>query len=180
MNVALYGGSFDPPHLGHVAVVEAALGQLKIDKLIIVPAFRNPFKERVAAPGALRVKWLQRLFDDPRIEISSFEIEQKRPVPTIETVRHYLPSEGKLHLIIGADNLPTLSQWFAFETLDTLVTWVVASRRGYVIPEGWISLHVEADISSTMLRQTLNKTLLPPQIATEIIEFYKETHAPTH
>ncbi|MBN2896060.1 MAG: nicotinate (nicotinamide) nucleotide adenylyltransferase [Campylobacterales bacterium] len=180
MNVALYGGSFDPPHLGHVAVVETALKQLEIDKLIIVPTFRNPFKERVAASGTLRLKWLERLFDDPRVEISPFEIEQARPVPTIETVRHYHPSEGTIYLIVGADNLPTLPKWFAFETLNTMVTWVIASRQGYLIPEGWISLHVAVDVSSTLLRDTYNIELLPPQIATEVIDFYKETHAPTH
>ncbi len=180
MNVALYGGSFDPPHLGHVAVVDAALRHLEIDKLVIVPAFRNPLKETVVAPAHLRVQWLERLFDDPRVEISTFETSQGRPVPTIETVRRYLPPEGKLYLIIGADNLPTLSRWFAFDALDALVTWVVASRKGYEVKGDYTPLHVMVDVNSTALRFAPDQGLLPPQIATEVIDFYKEIHAQTH
>ena len=66
MNIALYGGSFDPPHLGHVHVVHAALKTLDIDKIIVVPAFVNPFKSGTHAPAELRLKWLQEIFEDDK------------------------------------------------------------------------------------------------------------------
>jgi len=180
MNVALYGGSFDPPHNGHVAVAEAALEHLDIDRLIVVPAYLNPFKERVAAPGFLRLKWLRKIFHDPRIEVSDFEVMQERPVRTIETVRHYRKPSDHFYVIIGADNLKTLPMWYDFENLNQLVTWVVATRDGIEIDPAYVTLHVNEPVSATALRRLPRSEDLPAEIAIEIIEYYKETHAQTH
>ncbi len=180
MNVALYGGSFDPPHNGHVAVANAALAHLDIDRLIVVPAYLNPFKESVRAPSELRLKWLKKIFHDPRIEVSDFEILQKRPVRTIETVRHFQSEADRIYVIIGADNLKTLPMWYDFESLDKLVTWVVATREGIKIDPAYLTLHVNEPVSATALRRLPCRDDLPEGVATEIIEYYKEPHAQTH
>ena len=84
MNIALFGGSFDPPHLGHDAIVKMALSSLKIDKLIIMPTYINPFKNEFCASPVLRLKWIGKIWRDlDKVEISDFEIRQNRPVPTI-------------------------------------------------------------------------------------------------
>ena len=176
MAIAIFGGSFDPPHTGHVAVVKEALRKLPIDTLYVVPAFVNPFKNGTHAPAALRLQWLQRIFkEDGRVSVSDFEIMQERPVPTVETVRHFRQYDPAVYLIIGADNLDSLSKWHDFETLDSLVTWVVATRRGHAAGGMLRSLDVDIDISSTELRAMEKTHLIPDAVREEIENYYKET-----
>jgi nicotinate-nucleotide adenylyltransferase len=175
-SIALFGGSFDPPHLGHLEVVDRALEQLDIEKLIVLPAYLNPFKTTSVAPASLRLKWLQRIFKDyPDVEVSSFEIDHNRSVATIESVRYFKSLQSAhLFLIIGADNLESLEQWQHFDELKDLVTFVVAHRDAITIPSHYIDLHVDAPVSSTVLRQKMNHTLIPQSVSDEISQYYKE------
>ena len=184
MNIALYGGSFDPPHLGHMHVVTAALDTLDIDKLVIVPAFVNPFKTGTHAPAELRFKWLREIFKaNKQVEVTDFEVIQNRAVRSIETVKHFDALYKKIYFIIGADNLASLEQWHRFDELDRLVTWVVATRDKIEIDEKYIQLSVDHPISSSELREALNEEHLPKEVALEIKTFYeinKENHARSH
>ncbi|WP_304295425.1 ribosome silencing factor [Campylobacter gracilis] len=91
MKIALFGGSFDPPHAGHDAAVKAILSSLKPDLLVIMPSFLNPFKKSFSAPPQLRLRWCRALWSDaPRIEVSDYEISQNRSVPTIQSVKFLL------------------------------------------------------------------------------------------
>ena len=95
MKIALFGGSFDPPHAGHDAAVKAILSSLKPDLLIIMPSFLNPFKKSFSAPPQLRLKWCRALWGDaPYVEVSDYEISQNRPVPTIQSVKFLLEKHG--------------------------------------------------------------------------------------
>jgi nicotinate-nucleotide adenylyltransferase len=181
MNIALYGGSFDPPHIGHIRVALKALEMLEIDKLIIVPAFKNPFKPSICADGAQRMKWLKKIFaSTPKVEISSFEIDQHRSVYTIETVRHYAQTYDKLYLIIGADNLATLQQWRDIDVLHTMVTFVIASRDGIHIPNEMITLPIDEEVSSTIFRHLFSSLGLDKEIENDITTYYKEHYEPTN
>ena len=178
--IALFGGSFDPPHIGHEAVVRALKQFKDIDKIIIMPTFLNPFKSSFHAPAHLRVEWLKEIFcDDENVVISDFEVLQKRQVPTIETVEHLLESYKKIYLILGADNLAKLHLWKSFEKLRGLVTFVVASRENIEIPQEFLTLHVAVDISSTRLREKMEISKLPKKCATQIYNFYKENNCKT-
>ena len=175
MKLALYGGSFDPPHAGHIAVITRALEALPIDRLIVVPASRNPFKPRVVAEGEIRIEWLKEILKPfERVEVSDFEVSQHRSVYTIETVRHFLPMCDELYLIIGADNLETLSSWYRFDELDRAVRWVVASRGGVEIPPKMIRLDVDVPISSTEFRISFCSLGLKPELEHTITSYYKE------
>lgn len=175
MKLALYGGSFDPPHAGHVAVVTEALKSLKIDQLIIVPASRNPFKPAVRAEGKVRYQWLKEIFDPfERVSISDFEINQSQSVYTIETVQHFRRDHDGIYLIIGADNLEKLGTWHRFEELNQMVTWVVATRNDVVIPERMIRLNVDVAISSSDFRTSMGSLGLSPEIEYTIQTYYKE------
>lgn len=89
MKIALFGGSFDPPHNGHNSVVLEALEKLDIDKLIIMPTYINPFKQSFSADEKQRFLWVKKLWGHlPKVEICDFEIRQKRPVPSIESVKY--------------------------------------------------------------------------------------------
>lgn len=175
MNVALFGGSFDPPHIGHIAVVEQALSQLPIDRLIIMPAYLNPFKSKSYAPASLRLAWLHAIFDGfAKVEVSDFEVAKDRPVPTIETVRHFIDGATTFYVIIGADNLASLKKWNEFDALDAMVTWVVATRGDIAVPSEYITLDVDRPVSSTRLRERIEHRELPASVAREIAAYYKK------
>ena len=181
MIIALYGGSFDPPHLGHIHVVQAALQTLDIEKVIIVPAYVNPFKKGTHAPAQLRSKWLKQIFFDYKnVEVSDIEALASRAVKSIETVEHFSKLYKKIYFIIGADNLASLQKWHQFEALDRAVTWVVATREEIAIDAQYIQLQVDQPISSTQLRTQLDKKQLPDMVADEIKTYYEEHHARSH
>lgn len=178
--IALFGGSFDPPHIGHEAVIKALKKFKDIDKIIIMPTFLNPFKSDFFAPSSLRMKWLRKIFkEDENVEISDYEVLQNRQVPTIETVKHLLESYKKIYLVIGADNLAKLEMWNSYNELKELVTFVVAKRDEIEIPNEFIVLSVNEKISSTQLRNKIEFSKLPKKCAKEIYDFYKEEHCKT-
>jgi len=176
--IALFGGSFDPPHIAHEAIVKALLNIEEIDKVIVMPTFLNPFKSQFFAPSELRLKWLKEIFSDYKnVEISDFEVSQAKKVPTIESVKYLLKKYKKIYLTIGADNLETLAKWKNYHELQELVTFVVATRKSVEIPENFVQLSIDVDISSTTLRHTIDKTKLPQKCAVEIEKYYKEQNA---
>jgi len=176
--IALFGGSFDPPHIGHEAIVKAISAFRDVDKIVVMPTFLNPFKKLSHAPSKLRLQWLKKIFSEfENVEVSSYEVQQNKKVPTIQTVLHLLRKYKKIYLIIGADNLSSLHKWERFEELKKLVTIVVAPREGIKIDSKFLTLDVDIDISSSSLRENIDINLLPKKCATEIEKFYKEHNA---
>ncbi|WP_456404564.1 nicotinate (nicotinamide) nucleotide adenylyltransferase [Hydrogenimonas sp.] len=173
--IAIFGGSFDPPHLGHIAVMKKALDRLDIDKLIVVPAYISPFKKGHSAPPELRLKWLRAVTSfDPRIEVSDYEIRKEGKSYTVDTVAHFKRFFDTIYLIIGADNLETLSQWHRYRDLDRMVRWVVATRAGTPVPETFIRLDVDMPVSSTQLRERIDPKWIPEPIREEVVRYYTE------
>jgi nicotinate-nucleotide adenylyltransferase len=177
INAALFGGSFDPPHIGHQMIVDTALKELDIDKLFIVPAYLNPFKKSFFAPPKKRYEWIKKLFKDyEKVEILDYEIKKDRAVPTIETVKHLykIYNINKLYLIIGDDNLKSLHKWKDYEKLKEMVAFVIATRKMKEYPQNLKILKISANISSTKLRTCLDTKFLPNSISKDIIDYYKE------
>ena len=140
-----------------------------------MPTFLNPFKSSYFAPAHLRLKWLKEAFGAfEKVAVSSYEVSQNQKVPTIETVNHLLKSYEKIYLVIGADNLKSLKKWFCFDELKDKVTFMVASREKIEIPKEFIRLRVNENISSTTLRNKIDKNYLPKINAEEITQYYKE------
>ncbi len=173
--IALYGGSFDPPHIGHKAVVEALEELSYIDKIIIMPTFLNPFKSEAHAPSELRFKWLKEIFKEfQNVQIDRYEVEQNRQVPTIESVKYLLKTYKDIYLVIGADNLASLEKWNSYQELKDLVTFIVASRDNIVVDKKFIQLKVDEKTSSSALREKIDISMLPQECATEIKQYYKK------
>jgi len=163
--IGLFGGSFDPVHLGHVMVARAALEELHLDRLYIVPAAQSPFKpnQKPAAADA-RVQLLRLAFDgQTNCEIDTQEIERDGVSYTIDTARAYADrySCAELFYLIGADHVPTLPEWREAEALATMVTFVVVPRPGEPVadfPEPFrgLVLHGQPmEISASDIRQRL-------------------------
>ena len=173
MKIAIFGGSFDPVHLGHIEIVNKALQELDVDKIIIMPNYLNPLKKNFSAPSNLRLKWLKDVFNNKKVEISDYEIKQNRPVYSIETIKKFRPD----YFIIGSDNLNNLHKWKDIDEILKLTQFVVAKRGK--IDKNQLSrynikkvLNVDIPISSTDIRNK-NFSFLPKNIEKEIKEFYE-------
>ncbi len=178
MKVALFGGSFDPPHIGHLAIIKKSIEVLDIDKLVIMPTFLNPFKNEFFATPKMRLKWLRELvckFD--KAKVCEYEITQNRAVSTIESVE-YLNSIGLnvKYVIIGADNLKNLHKWKNFEKLNSLVQFVIITRDNIAIDDKFKKIEINVKISSTDIRQELENGFIPEKILEEVTLYYKENY----
>jgi len=160
--IALFGGSFDPPHLGHKTVVEEALNVLDIDKLMVIPTFLNPFKTTSYFTAKERFELSKEFFSVfEKVLVDDYEINQKKAMPTVETLKHFMESYTVPYIIIGADNLENIDQWKEFEYLNAQITWVIARRSGYAIESDKLRdfkiLNIDVDISSTQIRNNMKK-----------------------
>ncbi|QSZ42645.1 nicotinate (nicotinamide) nucleotide adenylyltransferase [Sulfurimonas aquatica] len=173
---ALYGGSFDPPHIGHEAVVKALIDLDFLDEIILMPTYLNPFKAASCAPAKLRLGWLENIFSNyKKVRVSSFEVDMNKKVPTLKSVQHLLKNYEKIYLVIGADNLKSLQEWYKYEELNKLVTFIVASRENIDIPKEFIKINIDIDISSSELRKKIDISKLAKQNSQEIATYYTET-----
>lgn len=175
LKIAIFGGSFDPPHLGHQKIVEKALALLDIDKLFVVPTFLSPFKESFSAPAPMRLAWLQTLFaNTPKTDVLSYECDQHRQVPTIETVLHVssLYPTAHIYLIMGSDAFSSLPLWRRYEELSSLVEYVVATRNRSAYPPDLKILPIHVNISSSKLREVFDEEFIPSSIRTQVKAYY--------
>ncbi|MDE2679859.1 MAG: nicotinate (nicotinamide) nucleotide adenylyltransferase [Verrucomicrobiota bacterium] len=181
--IGLFGGSFDPVHLGHTMVVRTALAEMALDRIFIIPAAQSPFKpEQVPAPATDRLAWLRLAFEDePRCEIDTQEIERVGISYTIDTVRDYAArfAEAELFYLIGADHVPTLPEWREAAVLADVVTFVVVPRLGELETEvaefppsfrGTVLRGKPVAISASDLRERLRagesiENFVPPAVA---------------
>jgi nicotinate-nucleotide adenylyltransferase len=179
VRIAIFGGSFDPIHVAHVAIVESALDKLDIDKLIIVPTYLNPFKNSFNLNPETRFELLKKVFHKfKNVEISDYEINQQKTSYSFNTVNYlknlYKPS--KIYLIIGEDNINDLDKWYKYDELKKLVEFVVASRTGFETKKAneFKSLDININISSTELRDKINLNYIPIEIKDDILNLKKK------
>ncbi|NBR87551.1 MAG: nicotinate (nicotinamide) nucleotide adenylyltransferase [Verrucomicrobia bacterium] len=134
MKLGLYGGSFDPVHLGHLLVAQAACEEFGLDRLCFIPAAQSPFKPGTnPAPAQARLQLLRlALAGQPRYAVDTQEIERGGVSYTIDTVRDYRRrfSGARLFWLIGADHVAKLPLWRDAEELAADVEFLVIPRPG--------------------------------------------------
>ena len=130
--VAVFGGSFNPPHVGHVLGVVYALSTAPIDEVLVVPVYQHPFAKHLAgfadrlAMCRLALGWL------PRVSLSTVEEELGGESRTLRTLEHLRAShpEISLRLLVGADVLGDLPKWHRWDRIAELAPPLVLGRRG--------------------------------------------------
>lgn len=167
--MAIFGGSFDPPHRGHQDIVKEAIDTLDIDKLVLLPAYLNPFKSSTLVSPLQRLEWIHILFDDiDGVEVDDYEIKEGKSVRTAQSVRYLSQKYIVKYIIIGADNLSSLDKWYEFDILNQNIIWVIASRRGYSLDTdkliNYIRLDIDTPISSTQIRDKKDLKYIDPKI----------------
>jgi nicotinate-nucleotide adenylyltransferase len=159
----VFGGTFDPPHRGHLAVAEAARTTLGLDRVVLVVA-NDPWKkspERQVTPAVDRLALVRALAEPcSGLEVSDMEIRRGGPSYTVTTLRELAAAHPgvELYLIIGRDLVDDFPSWHESAQIERLATIVVVDRPGYVTDphRGWRLLQVPlVDVSSTVLRERL-------------------------
>ncbi len=159
--IGLFGGSFDPIHLGHLLVAQAVVEALALDELRFVPAREQPFKiGRHAAPAELRARMVAlAIAGEPRFRLERAELGRDGPSYTVDTLRALRAREpGRdFALLVGADAARELPAWHEADALPGLATLVVFARPGAAIPAlPWPVRTVTVpgvDISATEIRR---------------------------
>ena len=138
LKLGIFGGSFDPIHLGHLLVAQAAIEELNLDRLFFIPAAQSPFKpENKPAPDAVRLQLLRlALAGKTNCEIDDQEIQRGGISYTVDTLRDYAKrfSGAELFYLIGADNVPKLNEWREPTELVRLAEFVAIPRPGITPP----------------------------------------------
>lgn len=165
VKIGIYGGSFNPVHLGHLTVADAACRFAQLDRLFWVPTACSPFKDaNEMASGILRLSWLKlALKERENYFVDDQEIVRGGVSYTIDTVRSYVRKfpDSKFFYLIGMDNLTLLPKWKSALELAHLVEFIVVSRPSQScvrLPDPFrvrVLNHVHVPISSSEIRQNI-------------------------
>ena len=193
--VGVYGGTFDPPHNGHLILAEAACTQLKLKRVIWVLTRRSPHKlDHSITPVEIRIQLLQAaLVGNSNYDISRVEIDRPSPYYAVDTVRllqYTFPDEGLVYLM-GGDSLNDLPSWHKPRDLVAACHAIgVMLRPGYTVDLDFLETKIPGlkekikwinippiEISASMIRKNIRQNLpyrklLPASVA-ELIEKYK-------
>lgn len=162
--LGVFGGTFDPPHRGHLAVAQAAQRTFALDRVLLVVA-NDPWRKspsRVITPAADRLAMVQAMArDEAGLEVSDVEIRRGGPSYTVVTLRELAAAHpgSELFLIIGRDLVDDFSSWHESVEIGRLATIVVVDRPGYMTDpqRDWKMLIIEpVDVSSSELREHLH------------------------
>lgn len=166
--IALIGGTFDPPHLGHLNIANAAVEQLNLSKLILLPVGKPPHKEEEGLTSPEHRLAMAKLFTkmSSKFELSLYDFEKEGKCYTHETVEHFIEAK---YLIIGEDSLYSFNTWVEPKKILNHIQLVCVPRPGSInkhrsiVPEHIRLKTTGINISSTDIRTGVaeGKVLLP-------------------
>jgi nicotinate-nucleotide adenylyltransferase len=179
MLIAVYGGSFNPPHRAHALVARWIIDSGTADEVWLVPVYRHAFEgmqDKALASYPTRLAWCRALAGDIGAEVKVSDVESRLPVPSysIDTLDYLSAAqpEHRFILVVGADILDQVDSWKDWDRIQQEHSPVIAGRPGYPAPGG---TPIFPDISSTEVRQRLRCEeevghLLTPSVAKALLE----------
>lgn len=187
MKIGVFGGTFNPPHNGHIRLAKAAADELKLDKLLVIPSCIPPHKIAAKlADGQERLEMCRLAFGgDPRFEVSPMELERGSRSYTVETLRELkaLYPDSELYFIVGSDMLESFDKWYLWQEILSLSVLCAASREEGYSPDlsrfGKLAERIKIitldplEVSSTQIRNSAGEVspeLLDPKVAAYIRE----------
>ena len=188
MRTALYGGSFDPIHHGHLILAREAMEQLALDRVIFIPAAQSPHKlTRTPVPPAVRLAMVRAaIAGEARFECDDSETLREGPSFTVDTVeawRARAPGD-EFFCLIGEDNVRELPTWRRYGELRDMVQFVVFGRDAAAPPHDFPCVKRRVDISATEVRKRVAESrsirYLVPDAVREIIETHRLYQGDTH
>ena len=205
MRTALYGGSFDPIHHGHLILAREAMEQLSLDRVIFIPAAQSPHKlARIPAPPAVRLAMVRAaIAGEVCFECDASETEREGPSFTVDTVESWRANfpHDEFFCLIGEDNVRELPTWRRYEELSDMVEFIVFGRDISPAPRAdftFVTFDVgprvplrempviqrRVDISATEVRKRVAQRrsirYLVPEAVREIIETHRLYQGESH
>jgi len=185
VNLYFFGGSFDPPHIGHLSIIHTCV--IKSQQFVLIPTNQSPFKDQIPRASAYhRIRMLELLISniEQPIKIDDWEINNPAPNYTYETIRHLQTDYPKsnLFMVIGGDQLTYFHKWKNYREIMDLVRIVAFNRdkNQYEPPDGmqisWLA-DFQVDVSSTAIREEITDGHLPGNDLTpEVLEYIQSNH----
>lgn len=191
MRIAFFGGSFDPPHRGHLAIAKAAADQFHLDQVLFAPAGLQPLKGDVRyTPYEDRLAMVELTCQqDARFLVSRLDApradgQPNYTVDTLAVLRHSLAPDDRLFCLVGADSFHDLPRWRDPQRLLTLCDWIVVSRPGYALPalpaQSSQQVHlldgVYEDVSATAIRDALKHGFADAPLLPAVADYIRQHH----
>ncbi|QGH35036.1 nicotinate-nucleotide adenylyltransferase [Gracilibacillus salitolerans] len=161
--IGLFGGTFDPPHYGHLLMAEQAYQQLALDEVWFIPSYQPPHKAEAKTTAKDRVEMTRAaVHDHPAFHVDTIEVEREGKsytLNTIQTLREQYPAY-QFYFIIGGDMVEYLPKWHRIEDLIASITFVGVDRPGSSMETPYPVEKVEMpliSISSTMIRGRISE-----------------------
>ena len=150
MRLGIFGGTFDPPHVGHLLAASDAIEHLALDRLVFVPAAVQPLKaSRSTAPGADRLGMVRLMVGgDPRLDADSVELDREGLSYTVDTLKEFARRYplAERYFLVGADVLSSFAQWRDPQTVLELASLAVLTRRAD-LGRDTVDRSIAADVS---------------------------------
>jgi nicotinate-nucleotide adenylyltransferase len=174
MKVAVFGGSFNPPHVGHVLACALVLSTEDVDRMLVVPTYQHAFAKALAPYGdrvrmcELAMGWMG------GIEVSRVEEELGGDSLTVRTLEHLAEAhpDWRMRLVIGADIVAETSRWVSFDAIEELAPPIVLGRAG--VDAGLASPALLPRVSSTQVREAMAEGRwddLAPLVPRRVLEY---------
>ena len=203
MKIGIFGGTFDPPHIGHISALSAFLKQIDFEKVFVIPTFNPPhkrIKSDASAQDRLKMSELAFAHLSNKVVISDLEISRKGKSYTVDTIRHFKEiGYDEIYFLCGTDMLLTLDMWYKPEYIfsnavivyarrendDAISIQIEQKRREYLAKFNAKIIQLDfqiTEISSSEIRDSLNRgdsSFLTREVADYITkqDLYKDVNA---
>ncbi|MCE7794178.1 nicotinate-nucleotide adenylyltransferase [Salipaludibacillus sp. CUR1] len=185
--VGLLGGTFDPPHLGHLIMAEEARLKKKLDEIWWMPNHIPPHKKLASGISEQdRIKLVAKAAElHPAYRLCTLEMERSGPSYTVDTVRLLQKeySNKQFYFIMGGDSLNNFHKWYKYDQLKEMIPFIVISRPGFLISDAdapsrmTVLDDVSVELSSTYIRKSLKEGAINRFVLPEgVYEYIKENH----
>ena len=182
--VGILGGTFNPPHLGHLIIANEVRERLELDEVWFMPNHEPPHKKKPdSVKDEERLQMLeQAIGGNPAFRIQSIELEREGPSYTVDTMKlvNEMYKDHQFFFIIGADMIEYLPKWHKIAELVKLVQFVGVERPSYSRQTDYPVLYVDVpaiDISSSMIRDRLqNGKTVKYLVPDRVIAYIEENH----
>lgn len=180
--IGLLGGTFDPPHMGHLLIAEEVFQSLQLDEVWFIPSYQPPHKEKAQTEADHRVNMVKLATEDnDHFQLNTIEVNRQGLSYTLDTIK-VLKDEHpsyEFYFIIGADMVEYLPKWQKINELLELVPFVGVKRKGFELKTPYSIIEVEIplfEVSSSMLRSRLQKGDSTRYLVPEKVESYIREH----
>jgi len=176
--IGILGGTFDPPHLGHLIIAEEVRISLELEEVWFIPTYTPPHKDSTKTAASQRIEMTKLAIQtNPYFKMNTIEIERSGKSYTIDTMKELIKDypDCEFYFIIGADMVEYLPHWNEIDELVKLIQFVGVKRPGYELETPYNILKVDIpliDISSTILRSWLGKNRSVKYIIPDVVYSY--------